>query len=341
MALIVVLGAGVGCSRPNPGFGVAPVGTIGGVEESSAGEPTTMGPAPETTTGETTGGVVMWTTTGESTSTSTTTGGLESSEGSSSTGEPLVWPMDCDEPIETPAGVAVADTWFLNDFLSMDTKKCLGGDGECLYQALGAVPSFPVFYVGSGDPEGDFLGLFAARFAGLKPMYLGQEVPPEAFVGAVVTLRMARGTGNDVGWPDTKFDVYALPGEGEPWDEGDNEVMAKCGPGDASYGCKRCDVNMSEQWLCAEDWPDTYPFKPGVNKKLSEVLAASTNEEEDLVLRFDGALEKWEWLIGDGLLLVPNEMNLSFGWIDVRAKEFAGGAAGPFISVLHCPFEEP
>ncbi len=239
----------------------------------------------------------------------------------------------------TRAGHAAADTWFLNFYGEGD--QCLGmPGGKCLEQSLGAVPTFPVFYGGDGDPIVDFLGVYALRFEELTPVHDGLPVPPEAFLGAVVTLRLARVTGNDDGWPLTNFDVYRMAPTAMPWSEGDNEVMKTCGLGEASYSCKSCGENMQEPWTCNEPWPESmFPFvKNDMNKVLTVEFAKTMKTEEDLALPFKGPIADWDWLLGSGMLLAPQE--LAETEIEVRAREYAEEAVRTFISVVHCPFKE-
>jgi len=351
ITLVGVLGAGGGCSRPNPGFEVAVhTSTTGSLDDSSSGAPTTALP-PMTTTGETTGAVTV-TTGDESTSTSSSSSSSSSSgdgsSGESSTGE-VPWPVDCgvDERVKTLAGHATADTFFVN--LVAGDNNCLGnmGVGKCPDQSLGAVPTFKVFHVGADDPAGDFAGLFAVRFGLGKPVHDGLEVPPEAFLGVEVTLRLGRGEDVELALPPMSFDIYQMPPVDVqqrpmdmPWNEGDNAVMKVCGLDEASYNCKRCDESMQEQAVCLTPWPNDFPWQPGVGLVMTAEFAGVMAPEGDLQFLIPGVIDEWDWLFAEGLLLVPQNLDVMPKPVEVRAREYADEMARPFIKVVHCPFKE-
>lgn len=338
---VLVLGAGVGCSRPNPGFEVAlkpdTTGSVGDSSSSSSEAPTTteVTAAPMTTTGETTSAVDPSTTT-ETSSTSAS----ETSSESSSTGDvEVVWPMDCEERVTTPAGTAIADTFLVNS-VDLD-MKCLDDDnapGECMDQALGKVPTFQVFYTDDGSPQQEHLaGLFAARFGPPEAVYMGEEVPPGAILGVVVTVWMARAESNKpIG--TTQFRVYRMPEAELRWEEGSNTKLSPCKTGAASFRCQSCLVDPEMPGSCDVYWSTPEPKLPFV--RADEPLMKVDLKDPGMGMNGDVVIpveQDWEWLFADGVLLVPEV--LTNQRVVVRAREYEDEMARPTISVVHCPYE--
>ena len=333
--LVVVLGAGAGCGRPNPGFGVAPEPESGSTSGGSTGGSTSGAPVVTTggeSTGELTGSTSVGSTSGESTSEGGSTGAVE-----------VVWPTDCAERerVRTRAGKAAADTFLLN--LPEGGGECFGVDQDCADVSLGKMPTYAVYYTDSGDqvtPDQEFGGVFAARFAGpLSPVYGDEElpVPEDAFLGVEVSVTVARSPNNLKEWEPVEFRVFRM-GEGDSlWEEGNNSVLAACGAGEPSFHCQGCGGDLEMPWQCATPWVDPMglPF-------VKEMQAAAVQLTEDpgagaeLVISLE---QDWEWLLQDGFVLVPGPKELMLETVEVRAREYEMGAAGPFIAVVHCPPE--
>jgi len=336
IALVVVLGAGAGCSRPNPGFEVALRPDVGSSSESSSGTPTTTEPPVMSTSGDSSGALTV-TSGDESTSTSSSSSGGESS--STGTVE-LHWPLDCPEPVRTPLGLASADTFFLNKPGDDPQPMCFSKPGKCANQALGLVPVFTVYYSDGGDGTPvaeDAGGLFAVRFAEQTPLFDGQyEVPSDAFLGVEVTVQVARSPNNLQEWEPINFRVYRMPNADEPWLEGDNTILGACDKGEATFRCQGCGTDP--EIACSPGWlSGPAPYEKGVGKQLEVILEKDpTHVGGDLVIPF---MSDWEWLFDDGLLLVPGPLELVQDVIEVRAREYEEGQAGPFIDVVHCPPE--
>lgn len=335
-SLVVVLGAGAACSRPNPGFEVALRPDVGSSSESSSGAPTTTEPPPMSTSGDSSGALTV-TSGDETTGTSTSTTGGESS----STGTVEVhWPTDCPEPVRTPLGLAVADTFFLNRPGDDPDPMCFSKPGKCANQALGQVPVFTVYYADGGDGtpvDQDGGGLFAVRFEEQTPLFEGlHEVPEDAFLGVEVTVQVARSPSNDKLWEPINFRVYRMPNAEEAWLEGDNTILGACDKGEATFRCQGCGTDP--EFTCAPGWlSGPAPYEKGVGKELEVLLEKDpTLMGGDLVIPF---MADWEWLFDDGLLLVPGPLELIKDVIEVRAREYEEGQAGPFIDVVHCPPE--
>lgn len=273
----------------------------------------------------------------ETTSTSTSTTGGESS---SSTGAvELHWPLDCRDPVRTPLGKALADTFFLNQPGDDPEPECFNKPGKCANQALGLVPVFTVYYSDQGDSpvEQDLGGLFAVRFAEETPLYDEMyEVPKEAFLGVEVTVQVARSPNNLQAWAPINFRVYRMPNADEWWEEGDNTVLGACDKGEATFRCQSCGADP--EIACSPGWlSGPAPYEKGVGKELEVLLAEDpTHMGSDLVIPL---ATDWAWLFDDGLLLVPGPVELVENVIEVRAREYEEGQAGPFVHVVHCPPE--
>lgn len=337
---LLVIPAGMACSRPNPGFeyeAPVPVTTDGG-EVTTA--PTSGEPPLNTTT--TSGGETTHTALTTEMSTTTTSGDpASSSEGgeSSSTGSVMVeWPTDCKEADRVVSGrvAAAADTFLLHEiYFNMNQMCAFGGPLHCENIDLGATDFFEVAFENSANmnPADDLASVYAARFPKPEPEYMGYAVEPEGWLKVRVVFHVVHQFDDPNEWSAVAFDIYRFAA-GDVWQEGAGFGPTPCLKPGASFRCRTCPAEEADG-ECVEAWSGGAPFVEGVNVMAAGVkLFADPGEGEDVTLEFPG--DQWGWLAEEGMLVVP-QSPVPQNVLEIKAKDYDDGALGPFIEVVHCP----